>query len=246
MAAHFPLSRHERTGVKISSESKGSKTYMQKSGWLMFLLMSCFYLQCTPGHKAPDSYFRGEIVYSYTYESDVLNVDSLTAIKPHTGVFRYDSTGYMSRFIDKDTFSYYYSGRYNKCIAETNGRKDYTCEDYGVATDSIHHWKVYDTDEKILGYSCRIIEYKTNIFWNRYYISKDLRIAPATYQKHKAYNWSFYGEKSEGGLILKLEHRFKNYTMKGIATSVDTGDESFKAFAIPDSLFVTTCKQKQE
>ena len=101
---------------------------------------------------------------------------------------------------------------------------------------------MYDTEEKILGYPCKIIEYQTKVFWNRYYVATDFKIAPGTYKNHLSYNWSFYGEKSEGGLILKLEHRFKKYTMKGIAIEVKERGENFKALQIDEKLFSENCK----
>ncbi len=56
-----------------------------------------------PGNK----YFFGTIEYVYTYSSDSLNVDSLTASRPAKGFFRYDTTDYQSTFIGSDTVNYF-------------------------------------------------------------------------------------------------------------------------------------------
>jgi len=53
-----------------------------------------------------------------------------------------------------------------------------------------------------------ILEIQGKYFFTRYYVSRDVKTSPFTWQKHKAYNWSFYGDVAEGGLILKLKHRF--------------------------------------
>ncbi|MES2863986.1 MAG: hypothetical protein V4666_07700 [Bacteroidota bacterium] len=208
----------------------------------LLLLLALSILGCK-SHKSTDNtkYFTGSVEYQYSYESNKVNTDSLRRTKPFKSFFRYDTNDYQSQFIGKDTYTYFYSGKLNKCISETNSKKDYECEDYSSLTDSIISFKVYDTDEKILGHRCKIVEYQTKYFWNRYYVSRDLKISPHTYQKHLAYNWSFYGDKANGGLILKLEHRFKNYTMKGIAVGIKEFDKTFKGNEISEKLFEEIC-----
>lgn len=189
-------------------------------------------------------YFVGQIEYSYSYESIQLNTDSLTALKPYKGIFRYDINNYQSQFIGQDIFTYCYASTLNICVSETNSKKDYECEDYGIPTDSIISFNVYDTDEKVMGHHCKIVEYQSKRFWNRYFVSTDLKIAPGTYQKHLAYNWKFYGEKADGGLILKLEHRFKNYTMRGFATSVNQQNKNYIALQLNEKTISAICNTK--
>lgn len=169
----------------------------------------------------------------------------MTKIKPWRSIFRYDKENYQSVFTGADTFAYYYNGRLNKCLFETNSSKVYECEDYSLPTDSASNYRIYDTDEKILGYRCRIIEFQSRRFLNRYYVSKILFIAPGTYQKHLAYNWQLTHEKTRGALILKSEHRFKNYTMTGTATAINRQDKDFRAFAFDDAFFRSVCDTKK-
>lgn len=118
----------------------------------------------------------------------------------------------------------------------------YECEDYSVLNDSVLSCKLYDTNEKILGHSCRIIEMQKKNSWVRYHVSNDLRIAPATYTGHKSYKWDFYGEKTNGGLILKIEHRLRYFTLKGIATRIDIHNNGFKALEIDEKHFEPACE----
>jgi hypothetical protein len=205
---------------------------------LVFLLL--FTAACTNDKNETKPYFIGTLQYDYTYTSNELNVDSLREQRPGKAIFRFDTLNYQSQFIGKDTFTYYYSGALNKAASRTN-QMDEGCEDYSQPTDSILSFKIYDTDEKVLGYACRILEFQSKIFYTRYYISKELKIAPATYKKHLAYNWSFYGKKTEGGLILKLEHRFKRFTMSGIARYVDPMNKDFRALEIDDTTLKHIC-----
>jgi hypothetical protein len=51
-----------------------------------------------------------------------------------------------------------------------------------------------------------------------------------------------YGKKADGGLILKLEHWFKNFTMKGQAVEIRKKDRQYKSFEIADTVFNNYCK----
>lgn len=205
---------------------------------ILMLFGVTFLFSCS-SKKGP--FFIGKINYDYTYESNSLNVDSITKLRPSKSVFKFDKYNYQSQFIISDTLKYFYSGKYNKCISPIAKSDKYDCEDYSIPTDSILSYNEYETDEKILGHSCKIIEFQTKHFWNRYYVATDLKISPDTFINHKAYNWKFYGEKSNGGLILKLEHRFKKFTMKGIATSIEVKKSDFNALGISNEEFLKNC-----
>jgi hypothetical protein len=188
--------------------------------------------------------FIGELEYSYSYSSDVLDQDSLRACKYRKSIFRYDLKNYQSTFIGKETVSYSYSGTSNLCISETNGKKNYECEDYGIQTDSVLHYAMYPSDELIFGHPCTILEIQSKYFWTRYYISQLLRIAPDTYKNHKAYNWAFYGKMTNGGLILKSVHKFKNHTMTGTITRLTERELPFKAIKFDEAFIDNLCKSK--
>ena len=196
---------------------------------------------CKNGKK--DSYFSGTVDYSYTYSSDSLNADSIARQRPLKSRFSYDTTGYQSVFWGPDTMKYYYSGSRNRCISQTGTAGEYQCEDYSIQTDRVISTRVYDTDEKILGYNCRILEMQKENSLVKYYISTGLKIAPATYVNHRSYNWDTYGKEANGGLILKLEHRFRFFTMHGIATGITSMTGSFKALEIPETAWATHCGQ---
>ena len=102
--------------------------------------------------------------------------------------------------------------------------------------------KDYATDEVILGHPCRILELQKKNSWVKYYYATDIRIAPATYKNHKAYNWDIYGMKAEGGLILKMEHRFNKFVMSGVINDLSIKKDDFGALEIDKSLFSEICK----
>lgn len=209
--------------------------------FLLFILLFGQALSGCNSNKEKD-YFTGTINYTYTYSSDSLDADSISRLRPSASEYRYDLVNYRGRFIAQDTLTVYYSGEQNKCISETNSEKNYSCEDYSVSTDSLLSWKIYDTDEKVLGFECRVLELQKQNSLVKYHVSKEFRIAPSTYQRHRSYDWDVYGEKSGGGLILKLEHRFHFFTMKGVATSVKKVSEGFTALGINEKLFTELCK----
>jgi hypothetical protein len=193
-----------------------------------------------------EEYFSGEVVYSYTYENSILNTDSLAKERPVKGIFRYDGNNYQSQFQGKDTFTYYYSGSLNKALSQAGSSLHYECEDYGIATDSVLSWKLYPAEEKVFGQHCDILELQKKTSFVKYYVSREEKTAPPTYQKHKAYNWDFYGEKANGGLILKMEHRFTIFTMKGIATDLKKQDAKFKALEIDEKKMIEICNSQSQ
>lgn len=167
--------------------------------WLLLILL----LNVTSCNNKEEKYFTGEIVYTYAYESNILNTDSLVKERPVKGIFRYDLNNYQSQFQGKDTFTYYYSGNLNKPLSQAGSSRNFECEDYAMAADSVISWKIYPAHEKILEQNCDILELQKKTSFVKYYVSKTERVAPTTYQKHKAYNWDVYGEKAKGGVNIE-------------------------------------------
>ena len=205
---------------------------------ILSIFTALFFIGCS---NTSNKYFTGTIEYAYTYDSDSLNADSLARTRHSKSSFRYDTINYQGKFIGADTTTYYYSGQLNRVLTPS-GQGNYDCEDYGAFTDSVISHKLIDTEEKILGYSCKILEIQKKNSWLQYYVSNDLKLAPGTYRKHVSYNWDYYGEKANGGLILRSEHRFKYFTMKGIATVIELKAGNFKALEIDEELFAQYCK----
>ena len=212
---------------------------------LLLLLIVFFIYGCDNGFRFPEkknTHFIGTIEYAYTYSSDSLNADSLTRTRPGKSILRYDTVNYQSKFIGPDTMIYYYSGLHNKSLSETNHQRNYECEDYGSFTDSVISYRFYFSEEKILGHSCKVLEIQKENSWVQYFVSDEFRISPSNYRLHRSYNWDFYGEKANGGLILKSEHRFKYFTMRGIATAVKVEPANFKALEIDEKIFSEFCR----
>ena len=186
-------------------------------------------------------YFQGEIHYKYSYETETKNLGYIISIRPKTGVFKYDLAHYQSNFYGADTMMYYYSAAANRAAHSKNGAFEVHCQDYSQNPDPLVSYKVYETDEKILGQSCKVIEFQSRSSLNKYWVSKEQFLAPATYKDHLAYNWAFYGQQARGGIILKLEHQFQEFTMKGIATKLVPYKNGERAWDISEKAFRLAC-----
>lgn len=206
---------------------------------LIFVISSC----SKKNYKEEYPYFQGEIEYAYSYETESLDLDSLMELKPSKGIFRYDLANYQSKFFAKDTTSYFYLSETNSAISQTNNVFDQSCQDYGIPTDSIIYFNIYETNEEVLKQACKVVEYKSKSMWNQYMVSKEMKISPKTYKNHVADNWQFYGEEAAGGLILRLEHRYPSYTMKGIATRIKIFYNSETALEISAEKIKNLCNQ---
>ncbi len=201
-------------------------------------------LLCSPGCQRHDEkkYFTGTVDYTYSYSSDSLNADSLSLLRPGKSRFSYDTTNYQSVFWGRDTMTYYYSGQRNRCISRTGSGNEFQCEDYGVVTDRVLSARLYDTDEKVLGYACRVLELQKGNSFVKYYVSREQKLSPSTYRDHRSFNWDVYGREADGGLILKLEHRFPHFTMHGIATKVQQISGDFSALDINEEDWEKYCR----
>lgn len=207
------------------------------------LIINLFFISLTACRQKTKDFFTGTIRYQYTYSSNTLNADSLAESRPAAAVFRYDFANYQSMFTGKDTIIYYYAGKINKAVSAIGNPVSYSCEDYGQVTDSVLSVKLYDTTEKVLGYTCRVLEIQKKNSWVQYFVAKDLQIAPDTYERHVAYNWDVYGKEAKGGLILKLEHRFLRFTMKGEVRLLEkSNNPAFRALEIDPVFFEKICQ----
>lgn len=211
--------------------------------WVIILLFSTLSSCAKKPYKENYPYFQGEIEYVYTYESDVLDLDSLNAVKPSKAIFRYDLLNYQSTYFAEDTTSYYYLSETNSAISKTNDVFDESCLDYSIPTDSIIYFNIYETNEEVLKQACKVVEYKSKSMWNQYMVSKEMKISPKTYKNHVAYNWQFYGEEASGGLILRLEHRFPTYTVKGVATRIKIFYNSETALEMSPAKIKNLCQE---
>lgn len=210
------------------------KTFLLLTGWAL--------AGCRQNNSRDNpSYFTGEIQYHYQYETNLLNNDSLNKARPQKGIFRYDTSGYFSSFEGADTVNYFYSGKYNRAISSKNNIPDSSCEDYGLVTDSVLSWKLYPSEMMIQDQHCDIIEIQKTRSWVRYYVSRKYSIAPAIYIRHRSYNWDFYGSKTNGGLILQLEHRFPSFTMKGFLQKLEPAGADFRAFNADTEAIMGKC-----
>lgn len=53
-------------------------------------------------------------------------------------------------------------------------------------------------------------------------------------------------KRQKGGLILKLEHWFKNFTMKGIATDLIKQEQKFMALEIGEKIMIALCDSQRQ
>jgi hypothetical protein len=204
-------------------------------------LVLLLFIQCRVPKQQAVRYFTGELEYAYTYSSPTLNTDSLSRVRPHKSRFIYGRDNYQSCFYGKDTVLYHYSGLTGKAISKNGVSWGGDCDDYTAVTDSVYWYKIYDTDEKIMGEYCRVLEFQSKIFTTKYYISRRLKIAPGTYNRHVSYNWKFYGETGGGGLILRIEHRFKNFVMKGEITRLRQTTSALKELEAGETALRQIC-----
>ncbi|MFY0628951.1 MAG: DUF4412 domain-containing protein [Flavobacteriaceae bacterium] len=155
---------------------------------------------------------------------------TLQAQKNFEGVIKFkvdfkDKTGEMTKeqieeYIGNEQTYYLKKGRYK---SEMNGSLKVTTYYNGNDTlfmktstiNSLMYTLVTNEDEKVLSYKfsdvtetiagvkCKLVIVKTNKGTHKYYYSKDVRIKPKFYKKHKAGLWSYFMKITKGGISIR-------------------------------------------
>ena len=149
---------------------------------------------------------------------------------------------YKSIFESKNKMEIYIYDNESGIAYDLTDKDSIGCEDYKMNNDSIYSYEIIETDEKVLGHEVKILEFKSKYATNKFFFSKNYKVAPHNYDKHLAYNWKFYMEKADGGVILKVEHVFKKFTMKGVATQFEVQEINPKLFEIDKNKLKMACR----
>ena len=206
--------------------------------YLVILLGSC----STEKKIEKKNAFEGLIEYAYSYQSDSLNIDTLRTQHPSSGMMIYKDSMYKSVFVANHKTETYIYNNAEGIAYDLSAEDSIDCEDYKIQKDSVLRYDIHETDEKILGHEVKILEFDTKYATQRFYFSTKFKVAPYNYDKHLAYNWKFYKEKANGGVLLKVEHIFKKFTMISIATKIEQKEIDPKVFEIDKSKLTTTCR----
>ncbi len=209
---------------------------------ILFQFLIILNFACNSEKQHPEeTFFEGLIEYAYTYQSDALNVDTLKAQRPYKGMMIYKDSMYKSVFVANHKTETYIYNNAEGIAYDLSAEDSIDCEDYKIQKDSILRYEILETDEKILGHEVKILEFDSKYATQRFYFSTKFKAAPHNYDKHLAYNWKFYKEKAKGGVILKVEHIFKNFTMFGIATNVEVKEIDNHEFEFQKRKLKATC-----
>ena len=89
---------------------------------------------------------------------------------------------------------------------------DSDCLDYG---NNNSNSTIYSKNEikKVKGKDCLIVYQENDYAKSKHYFSKNLKINPDIYLNHKAYQWDELMKNGNGGLVLRSEHSYKDYTL---------------------------------
>lgn len=207
---------------------------------LLFIFLTCLvFLNCKTEEVAD---FEGFIKYEYTYESDSLNVDTLKKHRPSLSLFYYKDSLYLSSFIGQSTDMYIVNGKTGVAYYLSGENDTIVCEDYTKQTHQIKNYNLLPSEETVLGYDTRILEIEMEDATTRFWVSTDLKVNPQNFKNHIAYNWFFYLQKADGGIILKMEHEYPTFTMKGLATQIQSMEVPDSKFHLPENSTIIPCE----
>jgi hypothetical protein len=209
---------------------------------MRFIIITILAASSYWGCASPESpYFEGVVSYTYSYQSDALDADSLRTVYPKTSDFYYSGPNYKSVFQAQELEEYIYFGENGKCYTRDTTGSGFLCEDYSKPTDTVFQLELRESDEVIPGHACQLLAVKAGGFDSEFYFSPEIRLPPESYRLHEAYNWRAIMEKTGGGMILKSVHHFEDFTMTGVATALRKEAMPDTIFEVPPAAIASPC-----
>jgi hypothetical protein len=165
--------------------------------------------------KAQDpDYFEGSLTFKNYFKSDRLSEDSLNAANGSIGTYLYKGAFYKGMIFSDDTLVYVYNGKLSKCIFYNSKDRTTYCMDYSVdESERPKRTRVLKQPVNIKGHHCTVVEtvYKNRV--SRSYYTLGLKLDPDVYLTHAAYSYNKLMKLVQGGLLVRSEHFYREYTM---------------------------------
>lgn len=175
--------------------------------------------------------FKGEIVYSNTYESKVaqLSNNQLNIMLGTTQNYFTQNGNYKSISNGKLILWQLYINKENKLYNKMGNSETVYWNDCSVQGDEVLKAEVNKNAATILGKTCDevILICKNGI--QKYYFNSSLRVDPDLFKNHKFGNWYDYISKAKA-FPLKIIVENQQFKMVSIATKIDNKE-------VPDSFF---------
>jgi hypothetical protein len=158
-------------------------------------------------------FFEGTLLYQHSIESKKLSVDSLKKVLPKASLYLYRAEFYKGYVFALDTTVYIYHGGLGICMVKASGDATVYCADYNKKIYEPQKIVVDRKQHNVNGYPCVMI---TSVFKNykvRSWYHTGLKHYPEMFSKHKAYGYTKLMKAARGGIFVKSEIVYDNYTM---------------------------------
>ena len=197
---------------------------------LVFLLFNSLLIEA-------QSTFEGVIKYDMVFKDKTGEMSDEEAVEFMGDKQTYYILGnkYKSKNNGMLEFTQYYTGK-DTLYYKMQGIAGLMYVDTKEQKEEILSFSIKENQLEVAGYSCDLLEVKTNEGSTLYYFNKAIRVDPEMYKNHQYGLWYFCLEKAGGALPLKLIADVEDTNLSIEAQEIELKDLDASIFEIPKGL----------
>lgn len=187
--------------------------------------------------------FKGEIIYSNTYESKIAHLSNVQLSGMLGNIQNYFTQNGNYKSITNGTLVLWqlYLNKENKLYNKMGNSETIYWNDCSVQGDEIVKVEINKNATIVLGMICDEIILVCTSGIQKYYFSSSLGVDPNLFMNHKLGNWYDYISKAKA-FPLKITIDNQQFKMISIAKKVDVKDISDSFFDLPKGVKVEQVK----
>lgn len=185
--------------------------------------------------KLEAQYFEGKLTYSQSYESKLPNVTSEQFNIMMGNTSEYYIKGQNYKTVMNGTVSEFqlYSPSENRLYNKVSVTDTLLWNDASSNPYKVIEYSIAKSNERILGYKCKVLEVVTESGKTIYYFSKKLKINPELYTNHHFGNWALFTSQTKS-LPLKVIIDNTQFRSVGVVTKIEEMELMAEFFKLPN------------
>ncbi|MEQ8927121.1 MAG: hypothetical protein RLO81_14975 [Fulvivirga sp.] len=180
--------------------------------------------------------FEGKITYKNSFEwklNDGLTDEQFTAYMGNKMEYYIKDSFYKSVSNGMYFNEQIYSPQMNRLYNIVSDSDTLIWMDGSINSDTIINYSIKETDERILGYKCKVFIIETTQGTGKYYFSEELNIDPKPFENHHYGNFSLVTSQTKSP-SLKIVIENKRFTLNFEASKIEDMKLKDSFFQIPD------------
>lgn len=182
-------------------------------------------------------HFEGIITYDLKFQDKTgeMNDQEASQFMGNEQVYYIKGNKYKSLMNGMLKVTQYYTGKdtlYNQMI----GINGLMYIDARANSEKVISFQIIKNQLNVAGYSCDLLEIKTNEGTTLYYYNQEIRVNPQDYKNHKYGLWYYCLEKTNGALPIKMITDVSDVKLSLEAKAIEIKNLEDAVFAIPKGI----------